>query len=109
MSTEDFVKGFFQLKQELLASYFEAQSDKTMVADMIQQMNLAPNDSETLYNVLDAAITDTMYTILLGLDGEASIGNRQEVYKLYSEEGKELTGTGNIESYAYEYFHNSRG
>ncbi|NEU70229.1 hypothetical protein GK091_25350 [Spirosoma agri] len=70
MSTEDFVKGFFQLKQELLASYFEPQHDKTMVADMIRQLNLAPNDSVTLYNVLDAAITDTMYTILLGLDGE---------------------------------------
>ncbi|GAB4014441.1 hypothetical protein [Spirosoma koreense] len=109
MSTEDFVKGFFQLKQELLASYFKPQADKTMVADLIQQMSLTPDNSEALYKVLDATITDTLYTVLLGLEGEASIGNRQEVYKLYNEEGKELTGTGKIESYAYKYFHNSKG
>jgi hypothetical protein len=43
---------------------------------------------------------------LLGLDGEASIGDKQTMYKLFDEENNELTG-GEIEVSAYEYFHNN--
>lgn len=42
-------------------------------------------------------LVDVNYTVLLGLDGEAKIGNQQELYKLIDEEGSELTG-GEIES-----------
>ena len=43
----------------------------------------------------------------MGLEGEAQIGERQESYKIEDENGNELTG-GEIESYAWEYFHNNK-
>jgi hypothetical protein len=48
-----------------------------------------------------------MYIILLGLDGEANIGGWQEPLKITDQEDNELTG-GEIESLAWEYFHNDK-
>lgn len=45
------------------------------------------------------------WTILLGLDGEASIGGIQQSYKIVDESGCEISNCGEIEEYAYEYFH----
>ncbi|WP_181858425.1 hypothetical protein [Winogradskyella arenosi] len=50
-------------------------------------------------------MTDVFYTILLGLDGCASIGGIQETYELKDENGNQLNGE--IEGYAYEYFQES--
>ena len=49
------------------------------------------------------ALTDALYTILLGLEGSVSIGQYQIMYKLFDEALNELTG--NIESIAWEKFH----
>ncbi|MCS0082917.1 hypothetical protein NDJ28_10740 [Vibrio alginolyticus] len=49
---------------------------------------------------MDDSLTDALYTILLGLDGCASIGRHQIGYKLQDELGRELTG--DLEELAYE-------
>jgi hypothetical protein len=84
--------------------YFSA-NQTTAVGLLINNMNLSQEQVLQLKSILDGALTDMCYSILLGLDGEAQIGNRQEVYKIYAEDGTELTG-GEIEGYAWEYFHN---
>ncbi|MGB0871049.1 MAG: hypothetical protein ACPGSD_15770 [Flavobacteriales bacterium] len=53
-------------------------------------------------NIMDVALTDVFYTILLGIDGCASIGGVQEDYELKDENGNLLSG--DIEGYAYDYF-----
>ena len=45
------------------------------------------------------------YPVLLGLDGESSIGNIQQTYKIYDEEGSLISDCGELEASAYEYFH----
>jgi hypothetical protein len=50
-------------------------------------------------------LTDSFYTILLGLDGSASIGDSQESLKIYDENNNLISDGGNLEGYAYEYFH----
>ena len=46
-----------------------------------------------------------MYTILLALDGAASLGNEmQQMFGLTDEDGNNLT-EGKLEGHAYEYFH----
>lgn len=56
--------------------------------------------------ILDDSFTDIFYSILLGLDGCASIGGIQEMYDLKDEKGNQLSGE--IEGYAYEYIHESK-
>ena len=106
MTADEFVKGFYLERQSLIDTYFNADS-KTEVSALIQSLNLDDKGIERLRQILNGSLRDTLYTILLGLDGEASIGDKQTLYKLFDEDNNELTG-GEIEVAAYEYFHNNK-
>ena len=106
MTAKEFVKAFYQERQSLVGTYLNADS-KSDVSELIQSLNLDDKGTERIRQILNSALRDTFYTILLGLDGEANIGDKQILYKLFDEENNELTG-GEIESFAYEYFHNNK-
>jgi len=102
MRPEEFVKGFHLEKEALLGLYFSS-NPTTQVGETIRSLNLTEDQVTKLKSLLDGALTDMCYTILLGLDGEAQIGGVQEIYKIYDEGGNELTGR-EIEGYAWDYF-----
>ena len=83
MTSDEFAKNFYLEKLKFLKSCFE----------------------EQLKEVIDTLLTDIFYSILLGLDGERSIGNTQQTYKIYDEEGSLISDCGELEASAYEYFH----
>jgi hypothetical protein len=101
MTTEEFVKAFYTEKQDFLKEYL-LDNSQTEVGELIKKLKLTVNQTEIMAKVLDSAFTDIFYTILLGLDGAASIGGTQELYELKAENGNQLSGE--IEGYAYEYF-----
>ncbi len=74
------------------------------MADKIAQLQLEPDKLKLLSQILDGVLTDAFYTVLLGLEGQASIGGRQEAYRLCDAQGTVLTG-GEIESEAWRAFH----
>ncbi|WP_106794296.1 hypothetical protein [Aquimarina sp. Aq78] len=104
MNAEEFVKAFYKEKQELLKEYLSDNS-KTEVRTLIQTLRLTDEQNEIMKKVLDSSFTNIFYTILLGLDGSASIGGIQKMYDLKDKNGNQLSGE--IEDYAYEYFHES--
>ncbi len=106
MTADEFVKGFYLERQQLMNTYFDVES-RTDVSMLIKSLNLDDKQTETLRQILNGALRDTLYNVLLGLDGEACIGNTQSTYKLLDEDNNELTG-GEIEVSAYEYFHNNK-
>jgi hypothetical protein len=109
MTAEELVRCFYQEKERLLQSYCAAPaSDSPYAVSSLAQLALTPQQATHLPRVLNAVLTDAFYTILLGLDGAASIGSRQELYQLADEQGNELTGSGAIEAYAYDYFHGEK-
>jgi hypothetical protein len=106
MTTKDFVRGFYQEKEHLLQSYVGSRAaDSSHVAQLLAQLALTPQQTAQLPQVLNAVLTDAFYTMLLRLDGAASIGSYQEQYQVADEQGNELTGSGKIEAHAYDYFH----
>ena len=105
MNTEEFVKAFYSEKQSFLKEYLSEKSE-TEVAQLIKTLNLTNQQSEIMKKILDSSFTDVFYTILLGLDGSASIGGIQEMYDLKDENGNQLSGE--IEGYAYEYFQENK-
>ena len=107
MTPEEFVKNFYIERQRLVDLYFDGQG-QTDVSQMIQRLNLDDKKLGTMKEILMTTLRDAFYTTLLGIDGEAQIGDRQETYTLTDEQGNELTG-GEIESFAWEYFHNAKG
>ena len=106
MKPEDFVKNFYLERKSLVELYLRADKE-TDVSKLIADLQLDEQKTEKLRQIINSVLRDSFYTTLLGLDGEAQIGQHQETYKIEDENGNELTG-GEIESNAWEYFHNNK-
>lgn len=103
ISSEEFVSEFYELKSQLERNYFSGNNENSRLSELVNA-GLTDEQINIIKNITSDLLTDTLYTILLGLDGCASIGNKQIDYKLLDECGNEITG--NIESFAWEKFHN---
>ncbi|MEG1592289.1 hypothetical protein [Chryseobacterium sp.] len=109
MTTEEFVKNFYLEKQNILKSSFDNQTEyRSLVSNKIEELNLNEIETEKFKKIISYLLDDTFYTILLGLDGSASIGDSQESLKIYDEEDNLISEGGDLEGYAYEYFHENK-
>jgi hypothetical protein len=104
MTAKDFVKLFYTERNELIRQYFD-NPQETEVGLELANLGLTAEQTKKIKSIINKVLRDAMYTILLGLDGEASIGRIQETYQLFDESGYKLTGSGEIEQYAFEFFH----
>jgi hypothetical protein len=104
MNAEEFVANWKNEKEDLLRS-FMGEKGKSLVASKIDSMALNIEQKNQLQAVLNAVLTDTMYTLLLGLDGSASLGNNQHTFKIYDESGNLVSDCGEIEAEAWRQFH----
>ncbi|GGG57076.1 hypothetical protein [Epilithonimonas arachidiradicis] len=109
MTAEEFVKNFYLEKQNILNSSFDTQSEfRSLVSTKIEELNLDEIETEKFKKIISNILDDTLYTILLGLDGSATIGNSQETFKIYDEENNLISDCGDLERLAYEYFHENK-
>lgn len=103
ITPNEFVEEFYQLKQSYVASVAHLGPHASA---LLQKMNLSEAQQVLVAELLDTAITDVLYTVLLGLDGAAQIGNKQVNYTVLDEHGSRICGDGEVEAVAYELFHN---
>lgn len=106
MTPEEFVKGFYIERKDIVETYFDP-TVETDVSQLIKSMKLDAEQTQKMKQILLATLRDGFYTVLLGIDGEANIGGNQMMYNLSDEDGNVLTG-GEIEAYAWDYFHNNK-
>jgi len=105
MTSEEFVKAFYDERISMLKQYCD-NTTGTAVAVKIGELKLDQESKLKLRGIIGQVLTDVFYSVLLALDGEASLGGKQVAYQLLDEDGNELTG-GEIEAFAYEYFQQS--
>ena len=109
MTSDEFAKNFYLEKLNILKSCFEEQPQyPSTVNAKIKEMGLSNTQQEQLKDVIDTLLTDVFYSVLLGLDGESSIGNTQHTYKIHDEEGNLISHCGELEASAYEYFYEGK-
>ena len=106
MTPKEFVAEFAKEKDAMVREWL-LNSESTETGNLIQSMGLTDSQKVLLGQVLNSAATDCFYTVLLGLDGAASIGDLQTDYQLLDEDGISLTGEGLIEAEAWSAFHGS--
>lgn len=107
MNATEFANLCYRQKEIQLDMYMNG--NDTEVGALKEKLNLSDTQLETLYKLLDTALTDAYITLLYALDGEASLGdNHQEVYKLYSEDGTLISDCGDLEAAGYEAFHENK-
>jgi hypothetical protein len=104
MDAKEFVASWKSEK----SSYLQLlKSDDLLVSKQIAALGLTPIQLEQLWVLLDTVLTDTMYTLLLGLDGSASIGGTQHAFQIRDESGNIVAASGALEDQAYEQFQGS--
>ena len=102
MNAEAFVNNCYKEKQEMLKIYFDEEKE-TQVGNQIKSIVSKGISNDEVKGLVDSVMNEVFYTILLGLDGETSLGDVQMQYKVYDENDNLLDG---IESYVYESFMN---
>lgn len=105
MNADAFVAKWYAEKANLLAM---AWTPGTACAARIAAMDLSPEQTQQLREMLDVFTTDTLYTLLLGLDGSAALGGDQCHYTLLDEDGSVIAEEGDLEAAAYAWFHEGR-
>ena len=82
MNAKEFVK-YWKSEKESSLNLYVSGTGETEVSALIEKMKLSPEQKEIMVSVLDAALTDAYYSLLLGLDGSGSIGGMQQTFKNY--------------------------
>lgn len=103
MKADEFVGLMKKEKEMQMEMYFgdlETSLTGIMIAKLVEQGVEIDSIKKLVSNILD----ETYYGILMGLEGESSIGGEQICYKLFDEDGNSLTGDGILEESAYENF-----
>jgi len=109
MTAEEFAKNFYIEKQNLVEQSFDFKRERrSYVSVKIEELNLDKQQNEKLKHIVSALLNDAFYTVLLGLDGSASIGDKQEDFKIYDNQNNLISNCGELEVEAYEYFHNHK-
>lgn len=104
MSTKDFVSNWKAEKENYLCNLFAG--DTGLSAQQLAGMKLSEEQTHQMWRLLDAISTDLLYTVLLGLDGSATIGNgAQQSYRVQDEDGNLVFESGDLEAEAFEQFH----
>lgn len=100
MTAEEFVKNCYKEKENMLKIYFDKEKE-TYVGEQIKNIVSKGIPNEEVKELIDSVMNETFYTMLLGLDGETSLGDAQMQYKLFYENDNLIEG---IESSAYDIF-----
>jgi len=103
MNAKEFVLSWKIEKEKLLKLFTESSSDSA-VSNKIKELNLSASQHEIFREIIDDVLTDAFYTLLLGLDGAASIGGVQQMYRLHDEKGTAISSCGDIEAEAWKQF-----
>lgn len=101
MDGKEFVANWGALKAELLETFMD-EGGGSDIAAKIRAMGLSAEQQAQMRGVLDGVLRDTMVTLLMGLDGAASIGSCQQTFTITDEEGNVIH---DIEDAAWEGFH----
>jgi hypothetical protein len=91
----------------LLEEYLSADG-KSDVARKITDLELTDEQSTSMRQIVETILTDTHYSLLLGLAGAGSIGPIQQPYQVYDENGELLSDYSDLESAAFECFHEDK-
>lgn len=87
----------------MLAAYFDP-GQETKVGQLIASLGHDSKQTATMRQVIDGVLTYSFYTLLLALDGGASLGGVQQISQLRDEAGQRISGDGELESAAFEHF-----
>ncbi len=104
MHLMDFVRAA-KAERDALALTYRAANGASVVGELLAEAQLTEVQRHKVILALEQATTDAFYTMLLALDGTASLGGTQHSYRLIGEDGAAISeGDGSLEAAAFKVF-----
>jgi hypothetical protein len=101
MGPEDFATAC-RIERDAMLALYNGPPGESAVAAHLAAANLSSAQREHVQAALRDALTDTLYHLLLALDGCASLGGKQQSYTLHDEGGQVVAnGDGALEAAAW--------
>lgn len=109
MSARDFATSCKLERDAMLAEYVDPRGSSA-VTGHLNAAGLSSIQREHVVKALDLALTDAFYTMLMALDGAASLGGKQQTYRVVDGNGDTVAcGDGDLESAAFSALQSDPG
>ena len=95
LPAEEFVRRWLNFKKSYLSELKNRRS-VSATAQKINMLELTDKQRRLFDSALESALDDIMYSLLLGLDGEAEIGGIQESFTILNENGETVSPCGEL-------------
>ncbi len=104
MKLLDFVRAA-KAERDAMALTYSAANAGSAVGGHLAKAKLTDAQRKEVTAAIDQVLTDAFYTMMLALDGAASLGTIQQSYRILMEDGSEISaGDGSLESAAFQVF-----
>ena len=91
MHAKKFIDDVVASNASLLALYAQGRQGETRLGALLDGLALADDQRVQILAMIKLAIDDATYQLVCGIEGSASLGDSQQYYTLFDEEGNTLT------------------
>lgn len=92
MSPEEFIDNVIESLDSLVELYSQGKGGPTYLGAELDKIGLTAEQREKVLALIRLALGEATHNIICGIEGTASLGNSQQIYRLLDEDGNELTG-----------------
>ena len=103
MDSHEFVTLCRVEKDRILRSYFD-ENDDSHVGSLIRNLNLDAPQQDQLKEIVSGVLSESIFTLLVALDGNGTLGGVQQRYVICDESGATFGGDGELSAMAYDTF-----
>jgi len=92
MQPQEFIDNVVDSMESLVSLYAEGKNGPTYLGSELDKIGLTNDQRNQVLSLIRLAVSEATHSIICGIEGTASLGNSQQMYKLLDEDGNELTG-----------------
>lgn len=92
MSSEQLIRNIKIEIESLVFLYAQGSEGQTEIGTKLDSLNISSELKAEVVSLIEQAIKESTYNLISVFDGSASLAGTQEMYKITTESGKELSG-----------------
>jgi hypothetical protein len=100
MKSHEFIDNVVDSMESLIAMYAQGRHGDTWVGFTLDAIGLSDEQREKVLTLIRAVVGEATHSLICGIEGDTSLGKKQQKYRLFDQDGNLLTGE--LDSLLYE-------
>lgn len=92
MQPQEFIDNVVASIESLVSLYAQGKNGPTYIGSELDKIGLTADQRAQVLGLIRLAVGEATHSIICGIEGTASLGNNQQMYRLLDAGGNELTG-----------------